>query len=475
MPKSKLRPKIRRTILIPMVVIFVLAAAGLGYAIWNHNSSAAAAAAQNSSANTTRVRRGSLTVSATGSGTLVAARKTNLAFPIDGIVSEVNVKVGDTVTEGAVLAELLDTSTLQASYTAAKLDLDAAEQELEDLKNSTATNIANAQLAVAEARKALTDAQSALKQPGVSRCSKDTTDAYYTTYMRAKDFLDALGDGGGNEDYYLKIIVPAMNNAARAYSTYMYCAGFTEYEINASHANLALAEAALKEAENTLKTLLENDGLDPTALSEAQNKVANARIAYDKARKNLEHATLVAPFDGTILTVNGETGDEVEAGTFITIADLRHPDVEFSVDETDMDKVSIDAEAEVVFDAMPNTVFKGKVTLVNPHLTTASGIQVLQGVIRLDLNETEDDGNFFIEGLSATIEIIKGKVENALLVPVEAVRDLGDDQYGVFVIGDDGEPRLRVVEVGLMDAIYAEILSGLELNDVVTTGTVEAH
>ena len=475
MAKSKLRLKIRKNILIPLVAAVILAAAGTGYYLWDRNAQKVAAAEQSSKTNTARVRRGSLTLSATGSGTLVAGEKTNLAFPIDGIVSTVNVKVGDTVEEGDVLAELQDTSTLQATYTSAELDLKAAEQELEDLKNSTAKNIADAQLAVADAKEAVADAKEALKQPGVARCDSDTTNAYYAAYMKAKDALDALGDGGGNQDYYLNTIVPAKNEVAQAYSTYMYCAGFTEYEISSSHANLALAEAELEEAQDKLQTLQDNDGIDPTDLSDAQNKVSNAKVAYEKAKKNLEHATLTAPFDGTILSVEGEAGDEVEAGTFITIADLRHPDVEFSVDETDMEMVSAEADAEVVFDAIPDTIFKGKVTRVNPSLVNSNGVQVLQGVIQLELDDTSSQSDLFIEGLTATVDIIKGSVEDALLVPVEAVHDLGDDQYGVFVVGDDGEPRLKVVEIGLSDATYVEIKSGVEENDVVTTGTVETN
>jgi len=43
----------------------------------------------------------------------------------------------------------------------------------------------------------------------------------------------------------------------------------------------------------------------------------------------------------------------------------------------------------------------------------------------------------------------------------------------VFVVGADGKPKLRVVEVGLKDAASVEIKSGLQAGDVVTTGVVE--
>ena len=57
---------------------------------------------------------------------------------------------------------------------------------------------------------------------------------------------------------------------------------------------------------------------------------------------------------------------------------------------------------------------------------------------------------------------------------VEALRQLDEGEYAVFVIVD-GQPRLQQVEVGLQDYTYAEIKSGLEQGDVVTTGIVETQ
>jgi len=53
------------------------------------------------------------------------------------------------------------------------------------------------------------------------------------------------------------------------------------------------------------------------------------------------------------------------------------------------------------------------------------------------------------------------------------LRELSVGSYGVFVVESDGQLKLHVVEVGLMDYTYAEIKSGLNLGDVVSTGIVE--
>jgi multidrug efflux pump subunit AcrA (membrane-fusion protein) len=77
-------------------------------------------------------------------------------------------------------------------------------------------------------------------------------------------------------------------------------------------------------------------------------------------------------------------------------------------------------------------------------------------------------------GLNASVDIIGGRTENAVLVPVEALREPGLDEYAVFVV-ENGEPTLRIVQVGLIDFVSAEIISGLEAGEVVTTGIVETE
>ena len=76
-------------------------------------------------------------------------------------------------------------------------------------------------------------------------------------------------------------------------------------------------------------------------------------------------------------------------------------------------------------------------------------------------------------GSEATVDIIEGSAENAILVPIEALHQAGD-QYSVFVV-EGGETEVRFVEVGLMDTYYAEITSGLEVGEIVTTGIVETN
>jgi multidrug efflux pump subunit AcrA (membrane-fusion protein) len=76
-------------------------------------------------------------------------------------------------------------------------------------------------------------------------------------------------------------------------------------------------------------------------------------------------------------------------------------------------------------------------------------------------------------GLNATVDLVAGRAENALLVPVEALREIDTDSFAVFVVSSDGSLELRPVKVGLRDLTWAEITSGLRAGEVVSTGLVE--
>jgi len=462
--------------LLPALLILIIAASAAGYTFWNQSKQSTSQAAL-STLKTTRARRGDLSISASGSGTLIASRETALSFSTSGVVAVLNVQVGDYVEQGQVLAELGNLDTLKTNVNSADLDLTSAKLELATLTENAPANLANAQLNLATAQKAVIDSKSGLVTKGMVRCDQESTDAYYGKFMRAEEELAALGDGGGNQDYYLDKIVPAKNIVAQAYSTYIYCAGYTVYEIDASHANLSLAEATLKQAQTTLNTLQQNNGIDPIVLATAQNKIANAQLALDKTNETLAGATLIAPYPGTILSIAGLVGDGLvieTAGTstFITIADLAHPQIQFSIDETDLDKAEAGKEAQVLFDALPNRTFTGSVLRVFPTLTTISGSQVVQGLIQLDLSN-EEDLPTLPTGLNASVEIISGKTMNAVLIPMQAVRDLGNGVFGVFVLNQNGQPRLLPVKVGLIDTVSAEIIEGVSAGDTVTTGLTE--
>jgi multidrug efflux pump subunit AcrA (membrane-fusion protein) len=116
-----------------VILVVALVAAG-GSCYFYAGSRAVARNTQEGSVKTASVRRGELTLSATGAGVVVPVNEVDVGFSVDGTLAEVAVKVVDEVNEGDVLAKVDDLDLQQAVASAqqqlikAKIDLEAAQQ-----------------------------------------------------------------------------------------------------------------------------------------------------------------------------------------------------------------------------------------------------------------------------------------------------------------------------------------------------------
>lgn len=225
------------------------------------------------------------------------------------------------------------------------------------------------------------------------------------------------------------------------------------------------ARAAVRQAELSLKQALLNEESNNLSLAQAQLNLEAAQVTLDQTE-------LVAPMAGTIMAINASVG-EGASNDLMGLADLEQPLLEVFLDETDMNMVGLGYDVEVVFDALPDDTFQGQVVQIDPQLVSQNGLTVVRALVQLDTDSFAKPQTLPV-GMNATVEVIGGRAENAVLVPVEALRELTAGQYAVFVM-EDGEPVLRMVEVGLMDFSFAEIVSGLEAGETVTTGIVQTQ
>jgi multidrug efflux pump subunit AcrA (membrane-fusion protein) len=123
----------------------------------------------------------------------------------------------------------------------------------------------------------------------------------------------------------------------------------------------------------------------------------------------------------------------------------------------------------VTFDILPDRVFKGTVTEVYPTLdTTSANSALVHFIARLSDPISYD----LPSGSTASVDVIGGRAENAVLVPVEALHKFGEGKYALFVM-QNGKLHLRIVDIGIQDLSKAEVLSGLKAGDVVSTGIVK--
>lgn len=411
---------------------------------------------------TATVRRGNLIVVAGGTGTLIPNREVDLSFSSGGLLSEVLVEMGDEVQAGDVLARLESTDA-QSQVAQAEIDLRLAELQLADLTGAPdAADVAAAQFQLTSAQEALEDLLNgpSAQEIIIAQADLATAEKELQQAQSAYDKVSWRPDAASSSQAMDLWSATAAYDKARA-NYEIAVAGPSQEEIAAAQANVASAQS-------NLDSLL--DGATAEDVETAQLNVEQARRNLESAQMELEEAALTAPFAGTVTSVEVSAGEMVGTSAVVTLADLSEPLVELYLDETDLDLIAVGYEVQMLFDALPDYTFTGHVVRVDPVLVEMEGAPTIQAVATLE----NADGNPhwpLPAGLNASVEVIAGRAENALLVPVEALRQLAPGQYAVFVMVD-GEPQMRQVEVGLMDYAYAEIISGLQQGDEVSTGVV---
>ncbi|OGO72969.1 MAG: hypothetical protein A2Z49_01450 [Chloroflexi bacterium RBG_19FT_COMBO_56_12] len=473
-----------RKVYVWVILAVILAAAGGGY-YYYRIASAAPAEVTDVDVQTATARTGSLVISATGTGTVVSKAEISVGFEKSGVVTELLVNVGDEVDASDVLAraQTEDTEkTIAAAIANAELNVLKYQQALDDLVNAdNSLELAQAQVTVVEAETNLTDMQEAREKLNYQRCLDSSIENYEAQYYRAlnryNEILDyykknytELPENDPDRLDALATVLNAENEMRTALANVNWCKGTaTEAEIAEADANVTLAQATLTAVQAQV-TELQNpsDSLD-VAIAEAQ--LSSAQAELELAQETQSVIELTAPISGTVLSVNAIVGESVGTGAVITIADLSQHMLEVYMDESDMNSVGVGFEIEVVFDALPNQTFSGKIISVDPALTNMGGVSAVRALAQIDEASFAKPQTLPM-GLSATVEVINSKAENVLLVPVEALREIADGKYAVFVM-QNGTPVLTLVEVGIMDYTYAEIISGVNMGDVVTTGIVE--
>ncbi len=413
-------------------------------------------------------RLGDLTIFAGGAGQIVPASEIALGFQESGVLSEMLVRVGEEVQQGQVLARLQTNQTdesIASSIADAELSIISAQQALDDLYLNADAEKAETMQALAAYALEVKDAQYQLdnytvQMDQVDLDPIDALDLMKEQLDQARDAFEPykyLSSSNSTRQKLLDEMYDAQSDYNAAVKRLEY-----EYEVE-------IAEANLEKARADYEKLIAGPNPDDIALAEAQLASADAKLA--QAQGAQVFVDLLASMDGTVLDILANVGENVGSTAIITLADLSQPMLEVYLDEIDLDKVAVGYEVEVIFDALVDDVFSGRIVEVNPSLITVSGTQVVSALAQLDSSSLADPQTLLV-GLNASVDVIAGKAQDAVIVPVEALHELSPGEYAVFVV-QDGEPKLRVVTVGLMDFTSAEILTGLQPGEIVTTGIVE--
>jgi len=311
------------------------------------------------------------------------------------------------------------------------------------------------------------------------------------------------------------------------------------------------ARATLELAQQTLKRQQElaKDGLTTReALERAQNDVTvreaelktrqqevetreqqikQEQAALSTTRYNLSQVIINSPMDGIVTRRNIEEGENVVLGTMnnagtvlLTVADMSAIQAEVEVDETDIPNVAIGQRAIVTIDAVPDRMFKGRVTDIGNSPIQASTAATAQTGQRQATNfkvvvTIDDEVPDVRPGFTCTAEITTASRKSAIAVPIQSltVREMLFDEKGtlvheppppvqrrffgaapaappppptdpapgqtrketegVFVVRE-GKVVFAPVKTGIAGERYFEVLSGLKAGDQVVTGPFDS-
>lgn len=347
------------------------------------------------------------------SGTLDAQPSATLVWNTGGVVEEVIVKAGDAVKEGDVLMTL-KTTTVSASIISAQADLVNAKKDLDDLLNSSDTELAQAVIDLKDAQE---------------------------EYDKAVDYLDYLQTSQKVPQTESRAILQTKRNAwMYIYKTKTFKGPAPEDWIIEAENDLALKKAQLEDAQYAVDRL--KDGPNADDILAAQAKVDAAQATVDSMR-------IIAPFDGQVLYIETQPGDVVNAGDAAAeAADMDHLYVEAQVDESDVANVKVGQQVEVTLDALPGVTLTGAVAAINPVGEEVSGL--VKYTVWIDLEKMQDE-SFVPLGTTANVTIHVSDATANLAVPITTIQNDANGEFVMVLQNDGSTKRVDVVSGAIVD------------------------
>jgi len=466
---------LRNRRMLGIILIILVLAAGGAYYYYGNGSPSQAQQPEETTVATAQAIRGDLTITADGSGTLVPGAEVDLSFPNGGVLSEVLVEVGDQVSGGDVLARVDDADARRALVNAelqllkAQLDLATAETHLLTVQEGPSdADLAAAQAALASAQEAFEKLVNGPDETEIEKLQLSLAQAKNSLWSSQlnRDATCAGPDANRCDTAQISVLNAEISVRKAEMELEALLESATEVELADARARVAQSEESLDELRNAPT----DDDIDTAEaqLEQARLSLVQAELNLESAQQELEQTSLLAPMDGTVMAVNAQSGDKVSTNAVVTLADMGSPQVQFWVEESDLNSVALGNPVNVVFEALPDYTFTGHILSVDPALVTVSNTPAVQAWASVDLSANPVT---LLSGMNAEVEVVAAEARNAVLVPIGALRELDAGQYAVMVVKPDGELEFRPVEVGLKDFVYAEVLSGLEVGETVSTGT----
>jgi HlyD family secretion protein len=446
--------KLKSIVIIVIVLLAAVALVFVGSRFMGGNQANAAEGTQ-----TVVVERGTLRASVDTTGSIAPATRLELSFKsASGRVAEIMVEEGDQVKAGEVLVKL-ETADLEQALIQAQASLDISEAQLAQTEDgASAEDLASAWAALESALADYEDVKAGPSQEDITVAKADMEKARIALEKAQADYDKISWQAGLGATAQASTLQQASIDYERARA---------QYELTVDRptdSELKQAAAQVAQARATLAALEEKPTPEELAIARAQ--VTQARSTLTQAQLNLEEATLVAPFVGTVADINIEVGQMVNSSTpVIVLTDLTNYYVALYVDETEIGQVRIGQPVVITPDAFPDEEIEGEVTAIKSIGTVSGGIVTYE--VRVEIASTEVS---IKPDMTTSATVVVEEKENVLLIPNRAIRREGDVEYVEVLAGT--EVRRVAIATGASNDAVTEVTAGLEQGDLVVTNVV---
>ncbi len=232
----------------------------------------------------------------------------------------------------------------------------------------------------------------------------------------------------------------------------------TQEEVAQNQTALATARANLQIYQQKKAALEQRASVN---VEGASLRVKQQQDLVAALEEKVRSATVIAPADGTLYSLPVRKGDFVKLGDVLAeMADLRHVRVRAFVDEPDLGSLGQNQGVQVLWDAMPNRIWNGKVEQVPKQVVARGSRSVGEVLCSVDNDKVE-----LLPNVNVEVRILVHQQRGVLVIPRGAVQS---DRGQHFVLAYDGDAvHRRDIKVGVAGADKYEVLAGLTLGDKV--------
>ncbi len=416
---------------------------------------------------TVPVEAKNVTLRITASGKVVPVQTVNISPKNPGTLAKLYVEQGDRVQVGQILARM-DSAGIEARIRQFRANLAQSQAQLAEAQaGSRPQEIAQSKARLSQAQAQLAESQAGNRPQEIAQAQAlvDAAQAkanYSSEQIKRYQYLYQQGAVKKQElDQFISEDKSAKANLQEAQKR------LSLQQAGSRSEQIAQRQASVEEAKAQLQ-MLEN-GTRPEIIAQRQAGVASAQAQLQAEEVNLDETIIRAPFAGIVtqkyanigafVTPTTSASSSASATSSSIVAVARGLEVLAQVPEADIGRIKERQPVEIVADAYPDQVFKGRVRLISPEAVLEQGVTSFQ--IRVALETGADK---LRSGLNVDLTFLGDRLSNALVLPtVVIVTEKG--KTGVLIPDAKNKPQFREVTIGSQIKDQTQILEGVKSGD----------